>query len=105
MDENKTKCLVCGQTTKKMTRGLCSRHYLQFKREREDLAAKEGEEAAAEWEAWLIQNEKLMAPNQGKKPNSQNDFSDLKKQFDREKTAELKALAIAKIENSKKTKE
>lgn len=30
-------CLICGQVTKKMTRGLCSVHYLQFNRHKNRL--------------------------------------------------------------------
>lgn len=68
MDETKNQCVVCGQTTKKMTRGLCSRHYLQFSRERKEMADKDGEDVAQEWEDWLVANKKLLPANQGKKP-------------------------------------
>lgn len=30
-------CLVCGNTTPKMTRGLCSAHYLQFNRSKNKI--------------------------------------------------------------------
>lgn len=105
MDENKTKCLVCQQTTKRMTRGLCQSHYQQFTRQRKEMVDKDGEEVAQEWEDWLIKNGKVLPVNQGKKPDVQNEFAELQQQFRRQKAKELRESVQAKVsQDAKKTK-
>lgn len=61
-------CLVCGDVATK--RGLCLKHYEQFRRKRDSLTA----EAAAQWEEILIASERLLPKQQGKKFGIEDPF-------------------------------
>lgn len=60
-----------------MTRGLCSKHYQQFAREKRQLDVK----LAEKWEAWLIETGQIL-PDGKKQPRSKsNNFANLLAQF------------------------
>lgn len=68
----KPKCLVCGTDAGRITRGLCSAHYLQMQRRLQKLTPA----AAAAWEEQLIAEGKLLPKRQGKRPNVGDPFAE-----------------------------
>ena len=70
-------CLVCGDETNKLKRGLCDKHYQQFRRKKESLTV----ESAEEWESLLVENGKLLPKQQGKKFGMDDPFADLFNEF------------------------
>lgn len=73
----KNSCLVCGEETTNLKRGLCSRHYEQFRRKRDSLT----QEAAEAWELQLINQGKLLAKQQGKKFGLDDPFAESFNEF------------------------
>ncbi|XZE18773.1 hypothetical protein SH449x_004076 [Pirellulaceae bacterium SH449] len=65
-------CLVCGDLATNLKRGLCLRHYEQFRRKRDSLKP----EAADAWELQLIESGKLLPKQQGKKFGIDDPFAE-----------------------------
>ena len=63
-------CLVCGAVPASLKRGLCEKHYQQFRRKRDVLT----EEASEAWEQQLVDAGKLLPKQQGKKFGSEDPF-------------------------------
>jgi len=59
------KCCVCDESQAK--RGLCVKHYEQFRRNRAKFAKEQGEELAAAWEKRLLASGKILPNRQGNK--------------------------------------
>ncbi|MEO9592244.1 hypothetical protein [Rhodopirellula bahusiensis] len=66
-------CRVCGETKKRLTRGLCSTHYGRFNEKRKSLppAAAEAFEAKCISEGWITEN------RQGRKEKDPDPFDEL----------------------------
>ena len=77
-------CLVCGEVATK--RGLCLKHYEQFRRKRDSLTP----EAASQWEEILIASERLLPKQQGKKFGSEDPFLESFEAFVAENPASYK---------------
>ena len=73
-DENSVKrCVICGTTSGRITRGLCTAHYLKLRHHLSKLT----DEGAAELEKRLIAEGKLLPPDvSGVKPKTPDPFSD-----------------------------
>lgn len=68
----KQPCLVCGVLYTNLKRGLCTKHYQQFRRRKECLKP----DAAEQWELLLIEEGKLLPKQQGKKFGVDDPFGD-----------------------------
>jgi len=65
-------CLVCGEVATNLKRGLCIKHYEQFRRKRDVLT----KDAAEAFELLLIENDKLLPKQQGKKFGTDDPFAE-----------------------------
>jgi hypothetical protein len=68
---SKKRCLACDEVPAKK-RGLCQKHYEQFRRKRDTLT----EEAAKAWEETLISAGKLARNIQGQRQDSDDAFAE-----------------------------
>lgn len=63
------KCIICEDVHARRTRGLCMRHYEQYRRKRDSLKS----ELVSAWEDALVKAGKLMPNRQGKQLDSDQD--------------------------------
>lgn len=63
------RCIICEDEHVRRTRGLCMRHYEQYRRKRDSLR----QDLVASWEETLIQAGKLMPNRQGKQLDAEQD--------------------------------
>jgi hypothetical protein len=67
------KCIICGESQEGRRRGLCQKHYEQYRRKRNSLRP----ELVSSWEATLIDAGKLLPNRQGKQADAEQDaFAD-----------------------------
>jgi hypothetical protein len=64
------KCLVCGDAASRLSRGLCIKHYEQYRRKKDSL----NDELAVQFEADSIAAGLLLPSRQGKKAGSVNPY-------------------------------
>ncbi len=57
------RCVICDESHLRRTRGLCTKHYEQYRRKRDSLTV----DAANAWEIVLIETGKLLPNRQGNK--------------------------------------
>jgi len=83
-------CLVCGAVPASLKRGLCEKHYQQFRRKRDVLT----EEASEAWEQQLVDAGKLLPKQQGKKFGSEDPFLESFENFVAENPASYKKTSL-----------
>lgn len=66
-------CVVCGEKTQDRRRGLCTKHYEQYRRSKIGMTDEEIEDL----EEVLVEQGRLMPSIQGKKPGAENVFADV----------------------------
>lgn len=71
------KCIICEEERANRRRGLCVKHYEQFRRRRDSLLPF----ARADWERLSISRGKLLPSKQGQRQVTDDAFSDLFDEF------------------------
>ena len=67
------RCIVCGEKSSERRRGLCGKHYEQYRRAKLSVSPEQIEE----FEELLVEQGRLMPSVQGKKPGVENVFADI----------------------------
>ena len=77
--DKESRCVVCEKVDKKRSRGLCKKHYEQYRRHRDSLKTQFSKDA---WEQAAIDAGKLLESRQGRRMDvEENAFADLFAKF------------------------